>query len=246
MSAEAFDKAFRVDSAVQGAGRSPTVKSSAFFLQDGSFISSMENNGEIICYDAKPESEKFVLLDPALRIQTHLDVGQTKENVRRLQERNKDHTEPFFAFVAQPNFQKEADATSGNISLQSPWFDYRLETESLTDQIVLTRYYDFCDLFCYLNYRLNPTSPVPVVRLAVNQLLRNENRFPKAIDMSFHPKGKGFFQREDKMKSSHKIISRLDESDLKKIGQIGEYRRIFNVVPFDEYQKKVAGKSLAK
>lgn len=245
ISTEASDKAFRVDNIIQGAGRSPEVKSSAFFLQNGNFISLIGDNGEIIFYDATSELEKFVLLDPVLRIQTHLDVGQTKENVKRLQQRNKDHDEPLFAFVAQPNFQQEKDRT-GDISLQSPWFDYRLETELLSDKEILDRYFGFCDMSCYLNYRLNPSSPIPLVRLAVNEILRSENRFPKVISMSFHPKGKGFFQKEEKIKSSHKIISRLDESDHKKIDQVYEYMRSFNILPFDEYQKKIAVKSSTK
>jgi hypothetical protein len=81
-----------------------------------------------------------------------------------------------------------------------------------------------------------------LVRLEVNRILREKNRFASRIAVSVFPKGKVPIAKPDKAQSSHKIILRLDHTDTKRIDQAKEFRRTFTMISFDEYQMKVAEK----
>ncbi|GHT34219.1 hypothetical protein FACS189427_01150 [Planctomycetales bacterium] len=243
-----FADDFRVDNEFQWvSSRSDTVKSTVYFIGTTDFISVIKggtNNsggekGEITFYTSRQDTEVFTLLNSAIRIQTLLDVRETKKNIEEKRKTLETRSEPLLAFVAKPVFNREDDKASGAMTLQSPWFDYRIETET-ADAVLLKRYLDFCDASCYLNFRINPALPAPLVRLKVNEILRQESRFPKMLEMSFFLKGKSaFFSKEEKAKSTHRLVVRLDDADRKTIAEIIEYVRTFTVVPFDEYQKQV-------
>jgi len=245
---------FRVDNEFQWISpASDVVKSTVYFIGATDFISVIKgggnNNssknsgggeGEITFYNVRQDAEIFVLLNPALRIQTLLDVRETKKNIEEKRQSLESRTEPLLAFIANPVFSR--DKAAGASTLQSPWFNYRIETET-ADAALLKRYLDFCDASCYLNFRINPTIPAPLVRIKIDEILRKENNFPKMIEMSFFPKGKsGFFPKEEKAKSSHRLVIRLDDADKKIIAQVFEYVRTFTIVPFDEYQRRASRK----
>lgn len=227
---------FRVDNEVRADDGKETVASTTYFLGDD-FLSLIGLNGEITFFDAKKGT--FTLLDPKLRIQTHLAATRTKDEIDVKRRQNATHSSPFVAFVAKPVFQVESDESSGAVSLQSTWFDYKLMTETPDDDTA-KRYADFCDWSCYLNFRISRGHPTQLVRLEVNRILRDETRFPKSVSMSFFPKGKGLLAKEEKASSTHRLVRRLDEADKKRIDQAMELMRTLPVVPFDEYQEKAA------
>lgn len=228
---------FRVDNEVRVEGGNETVKSTTYFL-GGDFLGLIGENGEMTFFDSKKET--FTLLDPKLRIRTHLAATKTKDEIDLKRRQNTTHSSPFVAFVAKPTFQTESDEPSGTLSLQSPWFDYKLVTEAFGDDDTATRYAEFCDWSCYLNFRISRGHPTQLVRLEVNRILREGKRFPKSVSMTFFPEGKRLLAKEEKAHSTHRLIRRLDESDKTRIDQAMELLRTLPVVPFDEYQKKAA------
>jgi hypothetical protein len=223
---------------------SPQKIASTTFVLNSDFISLIGENGEITFYDANRQT--FTLLDPVLRIQTQLDAAETKKKVETV--RQQVATSPgldpntFNAFAVKPSFSPEFDETSGTLALQSPWIDYTLTTSIFTDQETAKQYFEVCDWLCYLNLRIDPHSTTMLIRLEVNRLLREGNRFAPRISVSVFPKGKTPLTKPDKAQSSHKIIMRLDETDQKRIAQAKEFRRAFTMIPLDEYQKKVGEK----
>ncbi|MCL2744766.1 MAG: hypothetical protein FWE67_13035 [Planctomycetaceae bacterium] len=240
---------FRVDNEFQwikssADSKKNAVKSTVYFIGASDFISVIKGaksgeEGEITFYNVRQDAEIFVLLNPALRVQTLLDARETKRNIEDKRKTLESRTELLLTFVAKPVFNREDDKVSSTIALQSQWFNYRIETET-ADAVLLKRYLDFCDASCYLNFRINPTIPAPLVRISVTDILRQENRFPKTFEMTFFPKGKGgFFPKEEKAKSTHRLVIRLDDTDKKTIAQVFEYTRTFAVIPFDEYQRRI-------
>jgi hypothetical protein len=234
---------FRIDNEMQIEG-SPEKIISTTFLLNSNFISLIGENGEITIFDS--DEQIFTLLDPVLRIQTRLDAAETKKKVELLRQQVINRPEldanTFTAFAVKPVFQPEYDATSGTLALQSSWIDYLLVTHVLTDPEIAKQYFDLCDWLCYLHLRLDPRSTTMLVRLEVNRILREQNRFASRISVSVFPKGKIPITKPDKAQSSHKIVVRLDQSDWQRIDQSKEFRRTFAIIPFDEYQKKVAEK----
>jgi len=230
---------FRIDSNVQG------VKSTAFLLES-KFYSMIGENGEIVEFDV--ETKMFTLIDPALRIQTQIDAEDTRRKVEQLRQQilNSPNakTDSFRYFAFKPVFMSEFNAASGTLALQSNWIDYEIKTIPFTDPLA-GKYYDFCDWVCYLNFRLNPGSSQMLIRLEVNRLLREGQRFAVNVSESLYINGKQGFAKPDKVSSSHEIVRRLADADRRRIEQAQEFKRTLPHVPFDEYQKRFAEK-LAK
>lgn len=227
---------FRIDNSVQG------VKSTAFLL-DSKFYSMIGDNGEIVEFDV--ETKIFTLIDPALRIQTQIDAAETRKKIEQLREQIRNDpnakTEAFRYFAFNPKFESEFDAASGMLALQSHWIDYEIQTFPFTDPAA-ARYYDFCDWICYLNFRLNPRSAQMLIRLEVNRLLRERQRFAVNVSESIYTNGKQGFAKPNLASSSHNIVRRLSDADQKRLDQVQEFKRTFPQVPVNEYQKRFAEK----
>jgi len=226
----------RIDNDVQG------VKSSAFLL-DGKFYSMIGDNGEIVEFDVKTRT--FTLIDPPLRIQTQIDAEETRRQVEQLRQQVLNdpnaNTDSFRYFAFKPTFVSEFDAASGKLALQSHWIDYEIRTIPFTDPLA-GAYYDFGEWICYLNFRLNPFSSELLTRLEINRLLREGERFAVNVSKSRYPRGKQGLARPDRVSSSHEIVRRLGDADRRRIDQVQEFKRTFPQVPFDEYQRRVAGR----
>jgi len=227
---------FRIDNNVQGVN-------STVFLLDGRFYSMIGDNGEIVEFDATTRT--FTLIDPALRIQTQINAEETRRGVEQLRQRilNDPSTrrDSFRHFAFNPTFTSEFDAVSGKLALQSHWIDYEIRTIPFSDPSA-GKYYDFVDWVCYLNFRLNPGSTQMLIRLEVNRLLREGERFPVSVSESIYPRGKQPLARPSRASSSHDLVRRLGDADRRRIEQAQEFKRTFPQVPFDEYQRRFAEK----
>jgi len=216
-------------------GGAVVMRSTTLF--DGAvFYDFIEDNGEIIRFE--PSKGVFTLLDPALRVQTHLAATETKQIVDAQRIVLQTSKNEFFAFAAKPVFSMEFDEAAGLMALQSPWIDYSLTTKPL-DAETARLYFDFCDWACYLNQRMNPGLLTPLIRLEVNRILQEKNRFPESVKVSVFPQGKKFFAKEATFQSTHEFSRRLTDLDRQRIDKALESMRNFPVVPFNEYQAKV-------
>ena len=230
---------FRIDNDVRG------VKSTVFLLAD-KFYSMIGDNGEVVEFDA--ETKTFTLMDPALRIQTQVDAEETRKKIGQLREfilnDPNAKTDSFRYFAFKPKLDVEFDAASGMLALQSNWIDYEIKTIPFTDPAA-TMYHDFCDWICYLNLRLNPRSSQMLIRLEVNRILREKQRFAVSVSESIYAEGKQGIKKPEQASSSHEIVRRLSDADRKRIAQTQEFKRTFRQVSVEEYQRHFAEK-LAK
>ena len=230
---------FRIDNEVRG------VKSTVFLL-DGKFYSMIDVNGEMIEFDA--ETKTFILMDPALRMQTQIDADEIRKKIGYLRENiltdPNAKTDSFRYFACKPKFEIEFDAASGMFAFQSNWIDYEIKTIPFTDPAA-AMYHDFCDWVCFLNLRLNPRASQMLTRLEVNRILREKQRFAVSVSESIYVEGKQGMKKPNQASSSHEIVRRLSDADRKRIAQAQEFKRTFRQVPVEEYQRHFAEK-LAK
>ena len=234
---------FRIDNEVSPGD----VKSVTYVLGGGDFYSMIGQNGEITFYDSKAKT--FTILDPTLRIQARIGLEETKQEIVFLREQVQSHpdfeTGTLNAFVVKPAFQTEFDAQSGDLALRSPWFDYVLETTPFPNGETAKAYFEFCDLLCYLNFRIAKSKSM-LVRLEVNRTLATHSRFPTKIVASIYPKGQGPLASVEKAESRHRLVLRLSEEDRRRIDQAKEHMRTFNMLPFSGYEKKVMENGIGK
>ncbi len=230
---------FRIDNEVSPGN----VKSVTYLLSGGDFFSMIGQNGEITFYDS--QAQTFSILDPALRIQTRIGLEETQKEVAFLREQVQSH--PDFKvgtlndFVVKPTFQSEFGADTGELALRSPWFDYVLATTPFPNIETEKQYFAFCDLSCYLNFRIAKSKSM-LVRLEVNRILASHHRFPTHIAATIFPKGQSPLAKAEKAESRHRFVMRLGDEDFKRMEQAKEFMRTFSVVPFSGYEQKVAEK----
>ena len=228
---------FRVENDLRWGNAAP-VRSTTLF--DGTvFYNLIGTNGEITVFD--PPKDTFTLLDPELRLQTHLAASETKRFVDAQRIQLESHKNEFVAFATKPAFTMEE--TASLITLQSPWIDYTLTTKAFPNPEIAKTYLDFCDWTCYLNQRITPGLATPLIRLEVNRVLREKSQFPASMKVSIFPTGKKFLAKEENIRTTHELSRRISEADRQRIARTHELMRTFTVVPFAEYQTKVAEKN---
>lgn len=234
---------YRIENDVQG------VKSTVYLLPDR-FYSMIGENGEIVEFD--PQSKIFTLMEPAWRIQTYIDGKEIQKKVEQLRQEilfdPQADIDSFHYFMFKPVFRSEFDSDSGILALQSRWIDYEIKTIPFTEPSS-GMYYDFCDWICYLNFRRNPRSSQMLVRMEVNRLLREGQRFAANVELGIIQSEKtGIVQSKimgvstvhyrSLVTSSHMMSQRLGTADHKRIEQAQEFKRTFPQVSFEEYQKR--------
>lgn len=227
--------------AIAGATVPVPVVSQMIFI-DGVVYNFIDPHGELTVYDAAQDT--LVVIDPELRLQTRLPAAATRAAIDETRKSLVGHRIPLVAFAAQPEFRQSLDPDSGTLKMTSELFDYEVETTPAGDPSVTATYYGAADMFCYLNFRLQP-GPLALkylVRLDVNQSLREAQRLPKKITLDFYPKGKGLLAKAERYESRHEIFGRLSDADRKRLDQARNMMQTFRTAAFDEYQREVEKK----
>lgn len=201
----------------------------------GMVIDFIGDNDEVIVYNRKTKT--FVLLDPIHRVQTELalsEIDQFLDTLRSVVSQKKDAQSQF---LLSPNFEITRNDETGDLSFSSKWYEYLVSTRLFDDPELSGVYFEFVDVYTKLNLYLNPGNYTPLARMAVNDLLAREKRFPAKIRLTLYPKGKTLFAKPDIITSDHKIIRRLSEEDLGRIVRAVHFTEQFPKQTFGNYYK---------
>ena len=213
----------------------PRVESTTIF-SDGVVYDFLKKPGEITIFDKV--RGRFVLLDTARRVKTEL----TTEGVLRVTERLKEwagmQPDPLLKFLADPQLDRQFDPDSGELTFSSPWVTYRVAPADAESAAIARQYREFSDWYLRLNTRINPGSRPPFARMIVNAELEARGEIPREVHLTLTPKG-GLMPKRIRVRSQHRLIRRLVESDRDRIVQAGQFMAIFKAVDFDEYQEKI-------
>lgn len=227
---------FRIENEIKSPGQKQTSSTVTIF-HGNRVYDFIDNNGEITIFD--PVNDRFLFVHPRLRLQSVLVASELRDRVDEFR-RQESKVRDFSAFIRSPLFETSIDEDSGEMMFNSKWMLYRLETKALEDADIAKRYFDFCDWFCYLNFRTNPGASTPLARLTVNRSLRENNRFPEKLKLTIYPKSNsGLFPANETIECSSKLIFRLRKSDIERIDQLDKSLETYPRVDFSEYQKKV-------
>ena len=201
----------------------------------GMVIDFIGDNDEVIIYNRKTKT--FILLDPIHRVQTELSLNEIDQFIDNLRTVISGQKDPFSQFLSKPAFEVTRSDESGELSFVSKWYEYLVTTRSFDDPELSEVYFEFIDVYTKLNLYLNPGNYTPLARMAVNELLARERRFPAKIRLTLYPKGKTLFAKPDIITSDHKIIRRLSEEDLGRIVRASHFSEQFPKRTFGNYYK---------
>ena len=237
---EASLSQFRIDNVMtirkEGKEDGVRVATTTLFGQ-GVVIDFIGDNDEVIIYNRKTKT--FTLLDPIHRVQTELTLAEIDEFIASLRTFVAEKKDPLSNFLLDPKFDVTRSDEAGEISFASKWYEYFIETRSFDDPLLSDAYFEFINVYTKLNLYLNPGVFTPMARMAVNDLLTREKRFPAKIRLILYPKGKALFAKPDIITSEHKIIRRLAEEDLGRIVRATHFAEQFPKITFGNYYQTV-------
>jgi len=225
---------FRVENRVyQGGQKEPQSRSTTIF-HEGAVYDYLAEPEEVIVFEA--QASRFVLLDTARRVRCELSTRQVETFVEQLQETAAKQDDPFVRFLAAPELTERFDASTGELSLSSPWISYRVLTVGVDDPTIVKRYREFADWYAKLNAMLIPGSRPPTARLSLNAAMARRNVVPKEVYLTMTPK-RGFPPRRVELHSEHQLVASLAPGDLDRMAQTREFMQIFKLVGFYDYRR---------
>ena len=226
---------FRVENRVfSGSEKSPQVESATIFL-DGVVYDYLEHPKEITVFDG--DNGRFICLDPIRHVRTELSTEHLKSLATRLKDWAANQPDGYLKFLADPKFKKSLDGNTGERVFDSPWMTYRVTAVRTSDPETAAQYASFSDWYGRLNTRINPGSRPPFARMIVNAELEREQLFPEEIHLTVRPNADGLLAKKITLRSEHKLVRQLVESDRRRVAQTDQYMAIFKPLSFQEYQE---------
>ena len=226
---------FRVENRVfSGGGKTPQVQSTTIFL-DGVVYDYLEHPKEITIFDGA--NGRFICLDPIRHLRTELATEHLESLATRLKDWAANQPDGFLKFLADPKFEKSLAENTGERLFESPWMTYRVTAVRTGDPEIASQYAAFSDWYGRLNTRTNPGSRPPFARMIVSGELDREQLFPEKVHLTLSPNAGGLLAKKTTLRSEHKLVRQLVESDRRRVAQTDQYLAIFKPVSFQEYQE---------
>ena len=176
-----------------------------------------------------PAAQHFRLSDQTSRVLTTLPVDQLLEFVAAERARAQESHSEWVRFAAAPSFSEQFDESSGQLRLNSPYWDYEVQTIPVTDAEQLKRYLQFAHWYTQLNALFRPLPPG--VRLQLNESLSRHRRIPVRVVARIKRDGALLVEQE----SRHKMIWTLTRREQQKIQQWEDQQAHYRPVSVREY-----------
>jgi len=230
--ADAVD-GFRIENRVFRAGDREAASRSTTIFHEGLVYDYLSEPSEVIVFDQ--QAGRFTLIDVGRHVRCELATSEVQSFVEQLVEAAAEQDDPFVRFLSAPELSERFDSATGVLTLSSSWLSYEAKTVADVDQVTVDRYRQFADWYARLNAMLNPGSPPPTARLALNAALARRGLLPREVSLTMTPK-RGFPPRRVKLRSDHQVVRPLAAMDLDRIAQTREFMRIFKLVGFQDYR----------
>ncbi|HBO43629.1 MAG TPA: hypothetical protein DD670_06805 [Planctomycetaceae bacterium] len=226
---------FRVENRVfVNSTKEPAAESTTLFYR-GTVYDFLAKPAEVTVFD--PLENRFVLLDVARGMKTELStktIDATLVRLKRLAENSKD---PKVRFLYRPEFAQTIDPTTNELVFESDWMTYRVTTVAADDAVLARQYRQFSDAYANLNMFLRPGSRPPYPRLIVSEVIEKREEIPTGILLVLKYQ-RGLDLRPERLRSEHRLVKRLLESDHDRIVAAGEQMASFKAVAYREYENR--------
>jgi len=225
---------FHIDTALYvGDDKEPRSENVTLF-HSGQVYDFAADGGEVTLFD--PARARFVLLDPARRVQVELPTAEIEGFARQLQRAAAGRPAAELKFLADPQFNEAIDPTTGASTYSSPWLTYQLRTESARTEEAARQYGEFSDWYARLNTRTNVT-PLPLARLAINARLKERRLIPVEVTRTMVQQ-RGLIKQELVVRTEHHVTWGLNANDLERVAQVGADLAQFQAVTYEEYRSR--------
>lgn len=234
---------FRVENRVfVNANKEPAAESTTLFHR-GVVYDFLNKPAEVTVFD--PVENRFILLDVERKLKTQLStktIHEALDRLKRLADKSKD---PKIQFLYHPAFKESVDQKTDELVFEAGVITYRVKGEPAGSAELAHQYRQFSDAYARLNTYLRPGSRPPFARLIVNEAIEKRKEIPSQILLTVKLR-RGLSFRKNNLRSEHRLIKRLLESDRRRIAQAGEQMASFTEVGFREYEGRSGEASSGK
>ncbi len=224
---------FRVENSVfVGSDKKPAAQSSTIFHR-GVVYDYLNEPAEVTVFDMV--EGRFILLDVKRKLKTELTSTTVRQAIERLKRSSAASKDAKARFLYNPTFKQTVDEKTNELVFDSDWMTYRVLGTRVKNVEITRQYGQFSDWYARLNTFLRPGSRPPFPRLAVNEVLDKRGEMPSRIVLILKRRGE-LHLRSKQLRSEHRLIKRLLESDRRRVAQAGEQMAAFKEVSFREYE----------
>ncbi len=206
------------------------IESTTIFL-DGVVYDFLQQPREVIIFDSS--HGRFVLLDLQRRLKAEVSTAQVTAFTEWIKQWAAARDDGLLRFLADPKLEKKQEGEYWVFS--SSWITYRIKPQQPSDTRIAPLYRNFASWYCRLNTMLNPGARPPFARMIIDEALAAEGLIPQEVELSIR-EGKGWWPKRTTIRSRHRLVPHLVQSDRDRIRQADQFIGMFLPVEFYEYQ----------
>ncbi len=180
----------------------------------------------------------FIMLDMVAKQRTEVSTERIAGLMKKLNRWAGDQEDELLKFSAQPEFEESFDEETGQLTLDSPVWNYTVATVPAENAKALARYREFSDWYVRLNTMLHSTPP-PGARLKLNDALAEHGVVPVEIRRSVE-------SETTSLRATHMFTWRLSREDRERIDDAQSYLASFNKVGNEEFLTRKEGRDVVR
>jgi len=222
------------------AGDSDEALSHTITLFDSGTVYNFSEQTQEVAVFRLPTSTRagqFILLDLAGKRRTEVTTDKIGSLIDKLSKWALKQENPLLKFSADPNFKEEFVPGTGQLSLDSPQWNYTVATVPAEDLKTLGHYRQFVDWYTRLGVMMHGAPP-PGPRLALNAALEKHAVVPVEIRRTVDSKP---------LRATHLFSWRLSREDRAQVETVHQHLASFKKVDNKDFvAQRGAGKDVVR
>lgn len=230
--AEARAQEFGIESKVF-AGRELVTAGTTLFV-DGRVYDFLVNPDETIIHSL--DDDWVDLLDNMRQVRTQLTSEMLTTFCIQLRSKAAQSDSEAVRFCVAPEFREQLDPETNEVVLSSPWMEYRVKTIAPPNAETLKRYGEYVERQTQVNALLNPGSPPPGPRLALNASLAKRQMLAEKVSLRRPAAAPG---QAKTLVAEHRFTWQLGEPDRQRINEAQQRSASYRFVSPSEYVRAI-------
>ncbi len=181
---------------------------------------------------------QFILLDVKSKRRTEVTTEKIGALMDKLTSWAMKQEDAMLKFSAQPEFDETFEAGTGQLTLDSPQWNYTVATVSAENEQTLGDYRQFMDWYTRLNVMMH-SSPPPGPRLALNAALEKHGVMPVEIHRTVD-------SQSTTLRATHLFSWRLSREDRAQLEEVRKHLANFEKVGNKAFLASRMGKDVVR
>ena len=181
---------------------------------------------------------QFILLDLQSQRRTEVSTDKIEGLMDKLSKWALEQEDEMLQFSAKPDFEETFEAGSGQLTLDSPRWNYTVATVPAEDSKTLSQYRQFVDWYTRLNVMMHGAPP-PGPRLALNAAFERHGVVPVEIRRKVP-------SQSETLRATHLFSWRLSREDRSQVEKVRKHLASFEKVDNKDFLASRNGKDVVR